>query len=262
MSASAADKLPLSVLIRTRNEADRIAETIRSVLPFAGEVVVIDSGSTDATVEIAERLGARVVHNPWPGFGPQRNFGEGQCANDYIFSLDADEVATPEFEVELRALFASDPPPRLIELAKAMIFPHWKKPPPFGYAHDQVLIYDKRIARTGPNPNWDQLVVSGPQKTARIKAPIWHYSLRDWRHATEKLAYVAHLAARTQKKKPRWQLVLRVIFEFPLTFVKFYVMRRYFFGGVDGFMMAVVSAYGRWLRIAMMLERKDYPDAP
>ena len=141
-----------------------------------------------------------------------------------------------------------------------MIFPHWSHPPPLGYAHDQILIYDRRIARTGANPNWDRLDISAPDKPVRLKNTIWHYSLRDWRHASEKLVYIARLAADTQKPKPRWQLVVRVIFELPLTFLKFYFLRRYFLGGVDGFMMAMVSAYGRWLRVAMMLERRDYPD--
>ena len=68
--------LDLSILIRTLNEADRIESTIRSVMPLDAEIVVIDAGSTDDTVKIAQSLGATVFHNAWPGFGPQRHYGE------------------------------------------------------------------------------------------------------------------------------------------------------------------------------------------
>ena len=93
--------IPLSVLIRTRNEADRIAATIRSVLPLGAEIVVIDAESTDDTVKIAEALGAKVFVHAWPGFGPQRHWGEERCANDFIFSVDADEIVTPEMAAEI-----------------------------------------------------------------------------------------------------------------------------------------------------------------
>jgi glycosyltransferase involved in cell wall biosynthesis len=250
--------IALSVLIRTLNEADRIAETIRSALLLGGEIVVIDAGSQDDTVAIATALGAKVIGNPWPGFGPQRRFGEEQCSNDFIFSLDADELLTPQIVAEIRGLFIPGPPPPLMIVRKAMIFPHHRKPPPFGFCHEQVLIYDRRIARTGMNPNWDRLEISTEVKPHRVLSPLWHYSLRDWHHAVAKLNYVAKLAAETQKPRPRGRLLLRAVVEFPATFLKFYFLRRYFLGGIDGFNMAVVTAFGRWLRIVTMLERKDH----
>ena len=250
--------IALSVLVRTLNEADRIAATIRSALPLGAEIVVIDAGSRDDTVAIAGALGAKVIHNPWPGFGPQRRFGEEQCSNDLIFSLDADEVLTPAIVAEIRGLFIPGPPPRLMIVRKAMIFPHHLKPPPFGFCHEQVLIYDRRIARTGSNPNWDRLEIRCTDKPHRVSSPLWHYSLRDWHHAVAKLNYVAKLAAETQKPRSRIELVVRAVLEFPATFLKFYFLRRYFLGGIDGFAMAVVTAFGRWLRIVMMLERRDH----
>jgi glycosyltransferase involved in cell wall biosynthesis len=250
--------IPLSVLIRTRNEADRIGATIRSAQALGGEIVVVDSGSSDGTQEIAASLGARVIAHPWEGFGPQRHFGEGACAHDFIFSLDADEIVTPELAAEIRALFAAGAPPRLMIVGKAMIFPHWKAPPPAGFRHEQILIYDRRIARTGPNPNWDRLDISAPDRPRRLKAPLWHHSLRDWDHAVAKWNYVAGLAARTQPKRSRAALLARLVIEFPWSFFKFYVLRRYFLGGADGFTMAMVSAFGRFLRIAKMLERVDH----
>jgi glycosyltransferase involved in cell wall biosynthesis len=250
--------IALSVLIRTLNEADRIEATLRSVVPLGAEVVIIDAGSTDATVKIAERLGARVITNPWPGFGPQRHFGEDQCTHNYVFSLDADEIVTPAMAEEIRGHFLSGQPPKLMVVRKAVVFPHRAKPTPWAFCHEQVLIYDRRIARTGPNPNWDKLDITTNDKPITIANPLWHYSFRDWHHMLAKANYVAKLAADTQPTRSRLSLVLRVIFEFPMTFLKFYFLRRYFLGGIDGFTTAVLTAVGRFARVAMMLERKDH----
>jgi glycosyltransferase involved in cell wall biosynthesis len=253
--------IPLSVLIRTLNEADRIEATLIAARQLGADIVIVDAGSKDATVEICTRNGARVVTNAWPGFGPQRHFGETKCAHDFVFSLDADEIVTPEMAAEIRAHFvAGAVPPRLMIVRKAVVFPHRKAPTRWAFCHEQVLIYDRRIARTGSNPNWDKLDVTVDDKPVMIRAPLWHYSFRDWHHMLAKANYVARLAADTQPTRGRIPLVLRVIFELPMTFLKFYFLRRYCLGGIDGFTTAMLTAVGRFARVAMMLERKDHGD--
>ena len=83
---------PISAIIIAQNEADCIAQAIQSCLPFADEVVVVDGGSEDATVEIARRSGAVVYHNPWPGYAKQRNYGAHEAKHNWVFFLDADEM--------------------------------------------------------------------------------------------------------------------------------------------------------------------------
>jgi glycosyltransferase involved in cell wall biosynthesis len=262
-SAPARPPIPLSILIRTLNEADRIAETIKAAKGLGGEIVVIDAGSKDDTVRIAEACGARVIYNRWEGFGPQRRFGEEHCSHDMIFGLDADEITPPDFCEEIRGLFANGDPPRLMIVKKAFVLPHWKKPPPAPFSTIQIYLYDRRIARTNPNPNWDKLdIADAAAKPYPVRAHVWHFSLRDWNHGVAKANYVAQLAADTMKPRGTGELVIRLVFEFPFTFFKFYVLRRYFLAGADGFSMAVISAFGRWLRIAMMLERKRYGPRP
>ena len=109
MPASLERRLPLSCFIIAVNEADRIAPVIESVVGWVDEVVVIDSGSTDGTQDLAEKLGARVIHHAWPGFGPQKRYGEDQCRNDWVLNLDADEVMSEELIREIIALFAEGP---------------------------------------------------------------------------------------------------------------------------------------------------------
>src|SRR3954465_12778383 len=98
--------LPLTLLIIARNEAAVIGRCLDSV-PFAAEKLVIDSGNTDGTQEIAQAHGARVVHQEWLGFGPQRNFATTQASHDWILALDADEFLSPELAAELAAALPS-----------------------------------------------------------------------------------------------------------------------------------------------------------
>ncbi len=247
--------IALSVLIRTLNEEDRLAKTLESALPLQAEIVVVDAGSTDRTVEIARSYGARVVTNPWEGFGQQRRFGEMQCSNNFVFSLDADEILTPEIVSEIRSLFLKDSPPSLIRLRKALVPPHWDRPPPLGYCHEYVLIYDRKIARTKPDPNWDTLEIDVKSAPYTIKSPLLHFSFRDINHMTTKAVQIARLAANTMPARSSGMMNLRLLVEFPLSFLKFYFVRRYCLAGLDGFVLAIVSAYGRFIRVAMMRER-------
>jgi glycosyltransferase involved in cell wall biosynthesis len=102
---------PVSCYIRTFNEARKIGDVVAAALEAVDEVVVVDSGSTDATVAIAEAQGARVIRQDWLGRGRQKRYAEEQCRNDYVLDLDADEVVSPELGAEIKALFANGPPP-------------------------------------------------------------------------------------------------------------------------------------------------------
>ncbi|MGA7426142.1 MAG: glycosyltransferase family 2 protein, partial [Rhodoplanes sp.] len=98
----------ISAYILAFNEAEKIEAAVSSVL-WADEIVVADSGSTDATAEIATRLGARVVQIPFNGFGDLRNRAVDACNGDWIFSLDSDERCTPAVRDEVLALLATEP---------------------------------------------------------------------------------------------------------------------------------------------------------
>src|SRR5512145_868710 len=102
---------PISCYIRTLNEERKIGEVVAAARAVVDEVVVVDSGSTDATVAIAQAAGARVIHQEWLGNGRQKRFAEEQCRNDYLLDIDADEVVSPALAEEIRALFVAGPPP-------------------------------------------------------------------------------------------------------------------------------------------------------
>src|SRR5512137_1701891 len=99
--------LPLSLCVITRDAAAQLAGCLASV-PFAGEIVIVDSGSGDDTVEIARSFGARVIEHEWPGFGAQKNFTVAAATNDWVLCLDADERLTPELAAAISAAVTRD----------------------------------------------------------------------------------------------------------------------------------------------------------
>ena len=98
--------LDLSVVIITKNAEDNIADALESV-KWADDVVVVDSGSTDATLDIARRYTSRVSTRDWEGYGAQKNHATGLAANDWVLSLDADERVSPELAAEIKTLMLS-----------------------------------------------------------------------------------------------------------------------------------------------------------
>ena len=124
----------LSIFIIARDEADRIGRTIEAVRGLSDDIVLVDSGSTDGTQGIAERLGARVVFNPWPGYGQQKRFAEEQCRHDWLLNIDADEVVPPDLAAEIASLFAGPGPAAdAYQIRIAEIFPG--EPAPVSYTH-------------------------------------------------------------------------------------------------------------------------------
>ena len=99
----------ISACVIAQNEAERLPDALASVA-FCDEIVVVDGGSTDATVEIAERAGARVIHNPWPGFGAQRNRALDESTSRWVIELDADERVSPALRAEIEEFLAAPTP--------------------------------------------------------------------------------------------------------------------------------------------------------
>ena len=250
------DKLPISVFIIAKNEADRIARTIESVRDWAGEVIVIDSGSEDDTVKVAESLGARVEFNEWKGYGPQKVFGEGLCRNDWLLNLDADEVITPALRDEIAALFAAGAPPApLYRIKVTTVYPHHTAPRFLAEYKNIVRLYDKRIAGFPDHPTWDAITPPAGAAVGQLGAPCLHYTWRSVGHYMEKINSYSSMQAEHQPLKPLWFLVLQIVFGIPLDFLKAYVLRRHITGGSFGFIVSGMFVISRFLKNAKMIER-------
>lgn len=250
--------LPLSIFIIARNEADRLPRTIEAVRALSDDIVVIDSGSTDDTVARAEALGAQVIHNDWPGYGPQKRFAEDQCRHPWLLNLDADEWVPPHLAAEIRALFSGNGPAAdAYEIRIAEVFPGEAAPHPLAYALPPVRLYHRDRGRYSASPVHDRVDLAPGARIARLKGIVHHFSVRSIGDQIAKLnAYadqqVADLAARG-KSIPAWRLLV----EFPAAFFKAYILRRHFVRGFYGFITAMNFAFFRWLRVAKDYERRS-----
>lgn len=243
--------VPLSCCIITKNEGDRIAACIEAVQPIADEVVVVDSGSTDDTVAIAEGLGARVFHRDWDGYGPQKRFAETCASNDWILNIDADEIVTPEFRGEIAALMQGEPPFAAYKMRLVPVYPGHTKPRLWSSAHNHVRFYDRRRARFHDSLVHDT-VDTGDEPVGQIRSPVLHYSLRSLAHLRDKLDSYTTLQAK-ELRKPAWKILLRLPFEYPAVFLRYYLVRRNFTGGWFGLGFSHISAEMRVRRLLRIL---------
>ena len=259
MAAIDDSKLPISCFIVAKNEADRIGRTIASVRGLVGEVVVIDSGSTDATQTIAEAAGARVIFNAWPGFGQQKRFGEIQCRYEWLLNLDADEVVTETLGQEIRALFAGREPNHAgYWMSDQIIYPGATRPRPFARDHYFLRLYDRRRMRFADSTLHDN-VDAGAHPTGHLRAALHHHSVRSFDDLIAKNDERASYNAAHAKPKHRAELAVRVFTELPTQFFKYYIWRTHVLGGIAGFQYASILAFYRFVRIVRMREGQSAP---
>lgn len=249
--------LPVSVFIIAKNEADRIGETIRAVRDLTDDLIVVDSGSTDGTQAVAEELGARVIHNAWPGYGPQKRFAEEQCRHPWLLNVDADEVVPPKLAAEIRALFArGEPPCQAYRISIAEIFPGEAAPHPLAYTLAPVRLYRLDHGRYSPSLVHDRVDLVPKTKVGKLKGVIHHWSVRSLGDQLAKLNHYSDQQAVDLEIRgvsiPTW----RVFFELPAAFIKAYIGRRHALRGTYGFLTAMNYAISRHLRLAKHYEKK------
>jgi glycosyltransferase involved in cell wall biosynthesis len=251
---SAGQSVPLSCYIRTLNEERRIREVIRAAFLVADEVVIVDSGSKDATLRIAAEEGARIVKQDWLGNGFQKRIGEDAAKHDWVLDLDADEVVTRELAEEIRAVFQQGPAFRVYQLTLVTIPPYGKAWWGFKRAK-RMKLYDKRFVRAPGHVAWDQFTLPSTTPTGKLRRPLLHYAFTGMEHVITKLNRTSSVRAREAPLKPLWNVIFRVYLGLPAYFIKEYFVSGLIRGGVYGFSYAVAIATGRWMRDVKMYER-------
>lgn len=245
---------PISAYIRTKNEERMIAEVIRSAQQVVSEVVLVDSGSTDRTVEIADSLGARVIKAAWLGGGKQKRIAEDAARYDWLLDLDADEIVTPELAHEIALLFEhGEPQAHVFELKMATCPPVGAPWRTFNLVGRRKL-YNRRAIRQPDHANWDQFQVPRGMTVGKLQAPLLHYSFVDLAQLEEKFNRNSTGRARDTKLKPFWLCVLRMMLAKPFYFANHYIRRGLWRAGWYGFAVAEIAAHGRWLKDAKMTE--------
>jgi glycosyltransferase involved in cell wall biosynthesis len=248
------DKPPISCYIRTKNEERLIGEVIRAAMPAVDEIVLIDSGSTDRTIEIAEAEGARVVRSPWLGWGKQKRLGEDAAKHNWVLDIDGDEIVTPELATEIRALFANGEPEFPVYQLMMATAPPVGRPWTNYNLVDRRKLYDKRVIRQPDHLMDDQIKPPPGMRIGHLKARLLHRSFTGLEQLQEKFNRHSTGVARDTKLKPMWLVGLRLLLGKPFYFLNQYVRRGLWRAGWYGFMVANIAAHGRWLKDAKMME--------
>jgi glycosyltransferase involved in cell wall biosynthesis len=243
-------RLPITCTIVAKDEADRIAQAMASVAGLVDEVLVIDSGSTDGTVELCESLGARVLFNAWEGFGPQKRFAEDHARHDWVLNLDSDERLSDLAAREIRRFFADGPAATTaFRIRTRLVYPGRKKPCLFADFHNYIRLYNKTATRFRNSLAHDEVLATA--HVVQLRGEILHVSFRSVSHVVQKLLNYAELQRKETKGVAR-SIGLRVFYELPFQFLKYYFLRRHIFGGRAGFVYALALAVSRWLRLLVI----------
>lgn len=252
----------LSVAMIVKNEAHHLAQCLDTVTAWVDEIVILDSGSTDATQQIAEQYGAKFYQNTdWPGFGKQRQLAQQYVTSDYVLWLDADERVTPELRQSIQAAIAQDAPntaykiPRLSE-----IFGH--KIRHSGWYPDYVIrLYRKDFARYGDQLVHEKVELPANANIQKLQGDLLHYTYQNIHHYLVKSASYAKAWAdqreKAGKKATLWQGISHAVG----CFVKMYVIRLGFLDGKAGLLLAILSAHSTFVKYADLWVRTQKSDS-
>lgn len=242
--------MKLSAAVIAFNEEANIRACLES-LSFCDEVLVVDSGSSDRTADIARSLGARVIVKDWPGHIAQKNFALEAASGDWVLSVDADERVAPELREEIRRALAAETeadgfsmPRRTWYLGRWIRHGGW-------YPDRKVRLVRKGRARWGGMDPHDRLDCSGP--VGALNGDLLHYSYRDLSDHLRRIDSYTTIMAREKRKRGGRALPMLVL-DPPFKFVKMYVLQRGFLDGWPGFVAAALGSCYVFLKYAKLLE--------
>lgn len=243
-------KLPISVFIITKNEGKHLEKTLQSV-SLIDEIILVDSGSTDDTLSIAERYGAKIYTHPWQGYAKQKQYAMSLCRHEWVLNLDGDEAINPSLINALSAVMAQDSADSVrfwrndIFIGKPLS--HWSKKPNNHrfYKRSKSFFDDSRLAH-------ESATVDG--KEIFINETFDHFGYCSIEAITHKNNSYSSLKADEKFAKGKRFSVLKLIIIFPLVFIKEYLLQRKCFSGMRGFILSIMTAYYAFLKEAKLYE--------
>ena len=231
----------ISVIIIAKNEAASIARCLESV-SWAGEVIVLDSGSTDDTVAICRRHTQHVYETDWPGFGPQKNRALQRASGEWVLSLDADEWVTPQLRDEILNAVSQPEEATAFRLPRLSSF-CGRFMRHSGWWPDYVIrLFRRGAARFSDDAVHEQVIADG--KTGTLRNPIMHETFVDLDELLVKMNNYSSLAAREMHERKRKTGLSGAVLRGIWAFFRTYVLRGGFLDGREGFMLAVATAEG------------------
>ncbi|XVN42287.1 MAG: glycosyltransferase family 2 protein [Candidatus Rickettsia vulgarisii] len=254
--------LKLSAFIITKNEEKRIARAISSLKSVAEEIIIVDSGSTDNTLQIARDLGAKVIFNEWRGYVKQKSFGESLCQNDWIINIDADEELSKELQDEIEFIFAANIQDKYIAYNTKIMILHRNdnKARRFAPYNTCLRVYNRKYGSFSNNntTTHDSVVlnkdVKAEDKVYNLNGIIYHRSGISIEQLVTKANFYSSEQAKDLIQLKRIPSKIRTTTEIITYFLKTFFIRRYFVFGFDGFVDSLILAFARFIRLAKVRE--------
>jgi glycosyltransferase involved in cell wall biosynthesis len=246
----------ISVVIITKNEEKNISRCLESVKGLADEILVVDDHSTDGTTDICRSFGCRVILHAFEGYGKQKQFAVDQAANEWILSLDADEVATRELWEEIRSLSVLDEIPDTGYRIPFSLFYMGRILKHSGTGKEShIRLFDRRRGGFTDVTVHEGIEVQGPVRA--LKGKIIHYSYRDLSHHLQKIDTYTSDAATGYTLKGRHFSKCRVAWKFPVSFFIFYILKGGILDGYPGFLWSFMAAFYGAVKVAKTIEKQE-----
>ncbi|MDZ4263218.1 MAG: glycosyltransferase family 2 protein [Pseudomonadota bacterium] len=240
----------LSVVLIVRNEADNLAACLDTV-SWADEIVIMDSGSDDATLDIARRYTDKVyVDTDWQGFGIQRQRAQARASGEWLLMLDADERVTPELRSSIEAAVAHDRRDLVYAVPRlSWVFGRFIRHS--GWYPDYVSRLYART-RTGYRADrvHEKLMVGEGMQLSMLTGDLLHYTYRDMNHYLVKSAHYAAAWAQQRQEQGKRASLLQGLLHGVGCFLKMYLLRAGFLDGRQGLLLALLSAHSTFVKYA------------
>lgn len=253
-----ATRAPLSAVIITLNCADALAPCL-AALAFADEIVVVDSGSSDGTVELAQRHGARVIQQAWLGFGPQKQFGVLQARHDWVLCVDSDERVSPALRSAIEAALVA-PQHGAYRFPRCNRFMGRYLRHGEGYPDWSLRLFDRRQARWSDDAVHEKVIADGTVGT--LAGDLLHDSAESLDTYLAKQNRYTSLAAESLWRAGGRAGVAKLVLSPLVRFVKFYVLRLGFMDGVPGLVHIAIgcfTAFAKYAKLAGLQRQRGAP---
>jgi glycosyltransferase involved in cell wall biosynthesis len=247
---------PLSAVIITLNAASQLEECLRSVT-FCDEIVVVDSGSTDGTTELAQRYGARVIQSEWRGFGKQKQFAVEQATNDWVLCVDADERVSGEMRESIETALIC-PRASAFRFARCNRFMGRYLRHGEGYPDWNTRLFDRRHARWSESSVHEKVISAG---NFRLAGDLLHDSAETLESYMAKQNRYTSLAAEQAIAKGQRASALHLLLSPLVRFIKFFFLRGGMLDGVPGLIHILIGCGNSFAKYAKMLAHQASRDS-
>jgi glycosyltransferase involved in cell wall biosynthesis len=250
--------MKITATVVTLNEEQNIGEALESI-SWADEIIIVDSESTDRTVEIARQYTDQIFIRPWPGYSAQKNFASEKASHDWIFNLDADERVSPDLVEEIESLKRNgEPSASGFELPRRTFYlGRWIKHSGW-YPDFKVRLYNRRVGRWRGDYVHESVEVDG--RVARLSGALLHYTVRNASEHHLRIDLYTTLAAEEMLAEGRQISVASLLFSPVMAFVRSYIFRRGFLDGVPGLAIAAFAAHYVFLKGIKLWEKRRAND--